>query len=84
MYSIFVGTAIIICIAALVITLMIAKVEGNKIKRYNEEGNSGSAQFQRSEEYEKRSLKENLPLLAILYIVTFLIVLIIMLIFLFG
>lgn len=83
-YSILVIISIIICIAALVITLAIAKAENNKAIKYKNAGNSVSSQLQRSNEYEKKSLKENLPLLAAIYGVTFLATLAIMLFILFG
>lgn len=84
MYSVLVIAAVVICIAALIVTLTVAKVENKKMKKYKEEGNSNHSQLQRSNEYEKKSLQENLPLLAVIYGFTFLAVLIIMLIFLFG
>lgn len=84
MYTMLITVAIAICAAALIITLIIAKAENKKIKKYQETGSSNSSQLQRSNEYEKKSLQENLPLLAFIYGLTFLIVLIVMLIFLFG
>lgn len=82
MYMFLTIFAVIVCLAALVITLLIAKQETNKANQQREAGDTGHAQLERSQQYEKTSLTENLPLLFAIYGVTFLIALLFILLFL--
>ncbi|WP_174613047.1 hypothetical protein [Virgibacillus ihumii] len=56
--------------AALVGTLFAFKQEENKMKHYEEAGDSVEDQLRRSHEYETVSLKSNLPLQVAIYSVT--------------
>lgn len=64
-------------IVALVGTLIVFKQEENKMKKYEEEGDSVEDQLRRSHEYESSSLKSNLPLQLIIYTVTIVISLVV-------
>lgn len=57
----------ILFVIALVWTLFIFKQEENKMKKYEEEGDTIEDQLKRSEEYEKRSLSSDVPLQIIIY-----------------
>lgn len=69
-------------IVALVGTLIVFKQEENKMKKYEEEGDSVEDQLRRSHEYESSSLKSNLPLQLIIYTVTIVISLVVFAIYL--
>ncbi|GAA0614000.1 hypothetical protein GCM10009001_34060 [Virgibacillus siamensis] len=56
--------------AALIGTLFAFKQEENKMKRYEEEGDTVEDQLRRSHEYETVSLKSNLPIQVAIYSVT--------------
>ncbi|RCW77172.1 hypothetical protein [Saliterribacillus persicus] len=59
----------IISIVGLVATLLIGRQETKRIKQYEEEGDTAIDELKRSREYEKKSLKSNLPILSAIYIV---------------
>lgn len=66
---------LIIVIAALFViatvwTLYILKQEENKLKKYEEEGDTVENEIKRSLEYEKSSLKSNVPLQIWIYTIT--------------
>lgn len=61
---------VVLFAAALIGTLFAFKQEENKMKRYEEEGDSIEDQLRRSHEYETASLKSNLPLQVAIYSVT--------------
>ncbi|UFT99669.1 hypothetical protein KO561_01445 [Radiobacillus kanasensis] len=63
---------IILFILTLGGTLYVVFQEDKKIKKYEQEGDSPEAQLQRSKDYETSSLKSNIPILGIIYGVTFL------------
>nr|WP_245251246.1 hypothetical protein [Virgibacillus litoralis] len=63
-------------------TLLVFKQEENKMKRYEEEGDTVEDQLRRSHEYESSSLKSNLPLQLIIYTVTIIISLVVFAIYL--
>ena len=66
---------------ALVWTLVIFKQEENKMKKYEEEGDSLEDQMKRSQEYETKSLRSDIPLQLIIYAIFTVVSLIIILIF---
>src|SRR5690625_184573 len=57
----------ILFVVALVWTLFIFKQEENKMKKYEEEGDTLEDQLKRSEEYEKRSLSSDVTLQIVIY-----------------
>lgn len=61
---------VVLFAAALIGTLFAFKQEEDKMKRYEEEGDSVEEQLRRSHEYESVSLKSNLPLQITIYSVT--------------
>lgn len=61
---------VVLFAAALIGTLFAFKQEEDKMKRYEEEGDSVEEQLRRSHEYESASLKSNLPLQITIYSVT--------------
>ncbi|QDP39028.1 hypothetical protein [Radiobacillus deserti] len=63
---------IILFILTLGGTLYVVRQEDQKLKQYEREGDSAEAQLKRSREYESSSLKSNVPILTIIYGVTFL------------
>ncbi|WP_186579350.1 hypothetical protein [Aquibacillus kalidii] len=71
----------IICIGALVGTVLVGLQESKRQKQYEQEGGSPEDELQRSREYETKSLKSNVPILTIIYIVTFLLAILAMFIF---
>ncbi|SDL99485.1 hypothetical protein [Sediminibacillus halophilus] len=81
MYVFLMISAFIVCIAALIITLRLAKSESDKAKVYEKAENRHEQELGRSMDYEKRSMKENVPLLSIIYGATFLIAIALFLIF---
>lgn len=57
-------------IAILLVTLYIFRKEEQKIKKLEEQGDSSKDELQRSLEYEKQSLKSNVPILSWIYGIT--------------
>ena len=57
----------VLVVIAIIWTLIIFKQEENKMKKYEEEGDTLEDQLRRSEEYEKRSLRSDVPLQIIIY-----------------
>jgi len=57
----------VLVVVAIIWTLLIFKQEENKMKKYEEEGDTFEDQLRRSEEYEKRSLRSDVPLQIIIY-----------------
>lgn len=57
-------------------TLFVGLQENKKAEDYEKDGDSPAAQLKRSEEYEKSSLKTNVPILLFIYITTFLLAII--------
>lgn len=62
----------ILFVAALVGTLFAFKQEENKMKKYEEEGVTPEDEIKRSLEYEKTSLKSNVPTQIWIYTITIL------------
>ncbi|SFD45926.1 hypothetical protein SAMN05216238_101429 [Lentibacillus persicus] len=73
----------VLFIAAIIGTFIAFKQEENKMKKYEEEGDTVEDQLRRSHEYESSSLKSNIPLQLIIYSVTIVISLIVFAIYLF-
>lgn len=71
-----IGVIIFIVLLTLVGTFLIGFRESKKLKIYEEVGDNASDQLNRSREYESSSLKSNVPILAFIYIVFFLIAII--------
>ncbi|SFA85622.1 hypothetical protein SAMN04488072_102343 [Lentibacillus halodurans] len=61
---------VVLFIAALAGTLYAFKQEENKMKKYEEAGDTVEDQLRRSHEYESSSLKSNIPLQLVIYGVT--------------
>ncbi|TFJ94449.1 hypothetical protein [Lentibacillus salicampi] len=61
---------VVLFIAALGGTFFAFKQEENKMKKYEEEGDTVEDQLRRSHEYESSSLKSNVPLQLVIYGVT--------------
>ncbi|MEN1967102.1 hypothetical protein WMZ97_03390 [Lentibacillus sp. N15] len=61
---------VVLCLAALLGTMLAFKQEEKKMKKYEEEGDSVEAQLKRSHDYETSSLKSNIPLQIVIYSVT--------------
>ncbi|GGB48838.1 hypothetical protein GCM10011409_28010 [Lentibacillus populi] len=74
---------IVLCLAALIGTMFVFKQEENKMKKYEEVGDSIEDQLRRSHEYETSSLKSNIPLLITIYAVTITVSLLVFVIYLF-
>lgn len=72
----------ILVIIALIWTLFIFKQEEDKMKKYEEDGDTAEDQLKRSEEYEKRSLSSGIPLQIIIYSVFTLVFFVALLIYL--
>lgn len=73
----------VLFIAAIIGTFVAFKQEENKMKKYDEEGDTVEDQLRRSHEYESSSLKSNIPLQLIIYSVTIVVSLIVFAIYLF-
>ncbi|SDJ88037.1 hypothetical protein [Sediminibacillus albus] len=84
MYVLLMAIAFAVCIIALIITLMVGKSETDKAKEFEKAGSSRQQELLRSRNYEKHSLKENLPLLAAIYGIVFLVVIVLLIIYLFN
>lgn len=63
---------VILSVVALVGTIFVGMQETKRIKKYEAEGDTPEQQLKRSVEYESSSLKSNVPILAIIYIVAIL------------
>ena len=63
------GLIIVVCIIGGIITFRVLKVEENKQKEYEKSGDTAKDELARSLEYEKSSLKSNIPLLSWIYII---------------
>ncbi|MFC4556881.1 hypothetical protein ACFO3D_01505 [Virgibacillus kekensis] len=61
---------VVLFLALLIGTVIIFKQEEKKMKKYEEEGDTVEDQLRRSYEYEKSSLKSNIPLQIAIYTVT--------------
>ncbi|WP_026571144.1 MULTISPECIES: hypothetical protein [Sediminibacillus] len=81
MYIFLMIAAFVVCIAALIITLRLGKSESDKAKIYEKAENRHEQELHRSIDYEKSSMKENVPLLIVIYGATFLIAVALFLIF---
>jgi hypothetical protein len=66
---------IILFIAAMIGTFYAFKQEENKMKKYEEEGVTPQDEIKRSLEYEKSSLKSNVPIQVWIYTITILLAL---------
>ncbi|ALX47285.1 hypothetical protein [Lentibacillus amyloliquefaciens] len=73
----------VLFIAAIAGTFIAFKQEENKMKKYEEEGDTVEDQLRRSHEYESSSLKSNVPLQLIIYTVTIVASLIVFAVYLF-
>ncbi|WP_053220400.1 hypothetical protein [Virgibacillus senegalensis] len=83
MYVFLIISAFIVCIVALIITLLLGKSESDKAKAYEKAENRHEQELHRSIDYEKSSMKENVPLLIVIYGATFLIAIALFLIFIY-
>ncbi len=75
-----IGIIAVLCIIALVMTYRVLKTEEKKQREYRSEGDN---ELQRSHEYEKKSLKSDLPNLTWIYIIATIIVTILFVVYLF-
>ncbi|MFD1707674.1 hypothetical protein ACFSCZ_13165 [Siminovitchia sediminis] len=75
MYMIIVS--IIVCIAALVGTILVGRDVSRQLKQYEEEGDTLENELARSHAYEKTSLKYNVKRLSWIYAVVLLVVFIV-------
>lgn len=62
----------IICLLALFGTMYVGKQVNQTIDKYEQEGDSLKDQLKRSHEYEQSTLKKNVPILTLIYVVAFL------------
>lgn len=60
---------IIFTIIAFVGTLVVMKNENDKVKEYEEKGETAKEELKRSHEYESKSLQSNIPILTAIYVV---------------
>ena len=63
------GLIVVVCIIGGIITVRVLKVEENKQKEYEDSGDTAKDELERSLEYEKSSLKSNVPILSWIYII---------------
>ncbi|WP_280516945.1 hypothetical protein [Lederbergia sp. NSJ-179] len=68
MYALMIIAAILICIIALIGTLLVGKEVSTKQEQYEMEGDSLKEEIARSHEYESASLKTNIKSLTWIYI----------------
>jgi hypothetical protein len=61
---------VILFVAALIGTFFAFRQEENKMKKYEEEGDTPQDEIQRSLDYEKSSLKSNVPIQIWIYTIT--------------
>ncbi|WP_042150096.1 hypothetical protein [Paucisalibacillus sp. EB02] len=59
----------VLCIIGLIATLMVIKQEENRMKQYEEEGDTAENALKRSLEYESKSISSNVKSLSWIYIV---------------
>ncbi|MRH45142.1 hypothetical protein GH741_21170 [Aquibacillus halophilus] len=64
-------------------TLLVGLQESKTLAKHKEEGDSSENQLERSLKYESSSLKSNLPILGIIYLITFIASIVGILIYLF-
>ncbi|GAA0450362.1 hypothetical protein [Alkalibacillus silvisoli] len=64
----------VLFIFTLIVTLKIAKNNDRQIKEYESQGIGADEELERSQQYEQESLRRNIPNLAIIYIVLFVLV----------
>lgn len=74
---------VILFIITMSLTLYAFRQEEQKIKRYEEEGDTVEEQLQRSHEYEETSIKTYIPIQIWIYSITFAVGMIVFLIYLF-
>lgn len=74
---------VILFIFTLIATLLIFKQEENKLKQYEQLGDTVENEMNRSKEYETQSLKTNVPILSWIYGVTILLGLVALFIYMF-
>ncbi|MGX4668295.1 hypothetical protein JNUCC74_03665 [Cerasibacillus sp. JNUCC 74] len=74
---------VILFIFTLLVTLLIFKQEENKLKQYEQLGDTVENELRRSKEYETQSLKINVPILTWIYVVTILLGLVALFIYMF-
>lgn len=74
---------IVVIIISLIWTLRIFKQEENKLKQYEEMGDTPESEMKRSEEYEQKSLKKHMPRLLWTYAIAIALSLIIFAIYLY-
>lgn len=72
---------IILFAAALFGTIFAFKQEENKMKKYEEEGDTIEDELRRSHEYETSSLKTNIPIMSGIYLVTIIVSVIVFLVY---
>jgi len=73
----------VVVVISLIWTLIIFKQEENKLKKYEQEGETGEEELRRAEEYEQDSLKRQMPRLIWIYVITIVLSLIVFGIYLF-
>ena len=61
---------IVVLVISFVWTLRIFKQEENKIKEYEEQGQTAKEELKRAEEYEEKSLHRDMPRLLWIYAIT--------------
>lgn len=59
----------VIVVVAVIATFIILKQEENKMKQYEEEGETVEEELKRSHEYESRSLSKNVKNLSWIYVI---------------
>lgn len=74
---------VILFIFTLFVTLLIFKQEENKLKQYEQLGDTVENELRRSKEYETQSLKINVPILTWIYVVTIILGLVALFIYMF-
>ncbi|WP_408010482.1 hypothetical protein ACJROX_09340 [Pseudalkalibacillus sp. A8] len=71
MYTILTAIVILVGVISLVGTIMVGRKVDRTSKEYEMEADRTAAQLKRSHDYESRSLKVNLKVLTLIYVVTF-------------
>ena len=64
-----IGLILVVCIIGGIITVRVLKVEEYKQKECEKSGDTAREELERSHEYEKSSLKSNVPILTWIYII---------------
>ena len=75
---------VVILVIALIATLVILKKEENKLKQYEDEGDTVENELKRSHEYETKSLKRNIPSLLWVYAITIIVSIIVLAVYIYN